>query len=126
MEYFLCRALEVCRVGHEELIKLHVHEKNIGRCLLPAEIQDILALAPLKEHYQIPDHDPSQSAHNQRLRGEFRINGLIPKHGDFVLTEIGDIHNFDERVRIINDDLKINLTFRSTKGARKKISEEFE
>lgn len=101
MEYYLCRALESCRLTEEQLYKLHAHEKKerVKRCLNPFEIQEIFGLNSLKEHYRIPVNDSAQSGHNQKLRGIFRNKNLIPVNGDFSVMQIDEIHAFDEKVR---------------------------
>lgn len=126
VELYLTRAYDVCRINEEDLIKLQTKESNIGRALLPHEIQGLFALPLIKEAYQIPEHESSQSSHNQRLRGEFRTNGLIPKFEDFNLNELEKIHEWDHRVRVASNDLKVNLTFQGGRGSKRKISEEME
>lgn len=126
MELYLTRAYDVCRITEEDLIRLQTKERNLGRALLPHEIQGLFALPLIKEAYQIPEHEASQSSHNQRLRGEFRNNGLIPKYDDFNLNELEKIHEWDHRVRVATDDLKVNLTYQGSRGSKRKISEEME
>lgn len=120
MENYLVRAMEVSRLSPTQLDKLHRFEKSIQslrgldqrtntyqtivnrepRCLYPQEIQGGFGLGPLKEHYGIPaDNDTAQSAHAQRLRGEFRAAGLMPVRGDINLCNIEEVHLFDESIR---------------------------
>ena len=144
MEYYLCRAMEVCRLSEDQLYWLHNHEiksrliqeidpitleptKFKGRdkrCLFPWEIQECFDLPTLKEVYGIPDNDVAQSGHNQRLRGMFRKKGLIPIGGDLVITDVETIHAFDEKVRLDPElDLQFRYTGEGKKGRKKAVDE---
>ena len=123
--------MEICRLSPEQLARLQNHEKSERilrgynqqtndfseilerkkRCLNPWEIQECFGLCSLKEHYGIPaDHLASQDAHNQRLRSEFRLSGLIPDRGDFSIFDVDTIHRFDEViVEEINSNSKTKI-----------------
>lgn len=120
MEYLLSRSMDVCRLNYEDMIKLHVREKNAGRCFFPQEIQGIFKLPLIKQHYEIPDHEAAQSAHNQRLRNEFLAAGLNLNMG---YSEPESIHDFDNKVRGFHDEMKIDFKYRGGL-VRRKISDE--
>lgn len=145
MEYFLCRALEVCRLSQSEIEKLHEHEKSdrilkkydaskgtfgemqmkIPRCLMPHEIQSMFNKPLLKESYLIPEDQTLQSVHFNRLRNEFRAIDLIPKGGDFSAQNIEAIHFFDESVIHASNALKVDLVFRG-KEKKGRLSSSFD
>lgn len=119
MEYYLCRAMEVARLSMDQLFQLQAHEKKdrrivefdplsgetlkvnekSTRCLMPYEIQEMFKLPTLKETWNIPSVETLQEQHNINLRKQFRERGMIPRGGDFNLTNTADIHDFDERVK---------------------------
>ena len=122
MEYYLCRAMEVCRLDHEQMIQLHVKERNIERGLNPYEIQEIFKLPTLKEHYGIPqDNDSAQANHNQKLRMKFRELGLKPQHGDLAYGDLRALEDFDFKVRKAHDELSLDLQFSLGKVGRRNI-----
>lgn len=139
MEFYIGRAMEVCRLSEDQVFLLHEHEKKsllnldlnpdggvdpekvrtkMIRCLLPFEIQSCFNLHTLKEHYGIPIHEASQAAFAQKLRHTFRVKGLIPEGGDFSVNDLDRIHAFDLAVR---SDPMIDLAFqfdgKNMKGA---------
>lgn len=143
MEYYLCRAMEVCRLSEEQLSSLHLHESServvkdfnpklgtfasveykSSRCLMPYEIQSKFKLPLLKEVYLIPENDNAQSSHNQRLRNEFRSLELIPKGGDLSTLDVERVHSFDKSIREFNNQMKIDLVYRGGRE-RKRMSDE--
>lgn len=122
MEYALCRAFEVSRLVSEDLIRIHTKERAIRRCLLPFEIQEMLGLPPLKERYQIPEHEGSQGKHAQFVRGLMRKHDMIPKDGDFNITDFERIHIQDEKIQRLNLDLE--LTFKGTAPKKRRLVDE--
>ena len=125
MEFFICRALEVGRLTEEQLIKLETHERNIHRCLTPPEIQESLNLPTLKEAYQIPEHEVSQSQYNMQIRSKLRANYLVPNFGDFSISDVEKIHAYDKNVKALTDTLALEFTFQGGKSKRR-ISEDLE
>lgn len=145
MEYYLCRALEVCRLNQTELEKLHVYEKSGSvlkkydaskgtfgeirsksqRCLMPHEIQSMFNKPLAKESYLIPEDATFQSVHFNRLRNEFRANDLIPKGGDFPAHNVEAVHSFDESVIQASNALKVDLVFRG-KEKKSRLSSSFD
>lgn len=123
MEYVICRAMEIGRLESEEMIKLQAKERNIERCLLPCEIQEIFGLPTLKERYQIPEHEVAQGQHVQKIRGMMRKEGLIPKKEDFAIRDVEAIHKQDGRVRQMIDDLRIDFTFQGEKRKRRLVDD---
>lgn len=86
-----------------------------------------MALPTLKEHYQVPvDNDAAQSSHNQRLRGEFRKAGLIPKYDDYPVSRVEEIHNFDFKAREANDHMKVDLMCRAGNVSKRRAKNEIE
>lgn len=125
VEYVISRAYDVCRLTEEDWLKLQVKEKNVGRGLLPSEIQEIFALPLIKEAYQIPENESGQSSHNQRLRSEFRNAGILPRDGDLSVTDLQGLHKFDVLARIASDDLRVNLTYSGAK-AKRRVTDDLE
>ncbi len=122
MEYYLCRAMEVCRLSGEQLARLHVAENNIKRGLYPFEIQALFKLCTLKEHYGIPpDNEIAQANHDQKLRVQFRRLKLIPLGEDLVLTKIDALKKFDLSVIRQSEDLALDLTFHARNQNRRSI-----
>lgn len=122
MEYFICRALEIARLNEEQLIAMQVKEDNLGRALLPGEIQEIFSLPPLKEHYQIPEVEAAQSQYNQKVAGDLRRNGLYLTN----TRDIEELHAWDNKVRQASDELKVDFTFRFGGGRKRKLSDQLD
>lgn len=145
MEYYLCRAMEVCRLSEDQLNRLHTHEaserlvKNFNpalgtyeqienrgqRCLMPYEIQARFNLPTLKEVYLIPEDDAAQSTHNQRLRGDMRKFDLVPIV-DLSTLNVEKVHDFDFKVKKLNDELKLDFVYRGGKSKKQRISSDLD
>lgn len=143
MEYYLVRAMEVCRLSQSQSARLHAHEASdrisrdfdpiLGtyketavrgmRCLMPYEIQEKFGLPTLKEAYGIPEDDQDQAKHNQRLRKDFAKNDIFPKGGDLSTMRVREVHDFDLLVRSLNDQMKIDLCYRGGRQNKSRISE---
>jgi len=135
--------MEVCRLSEDVLSRLHAHElserylqdydsltgtfkkneKKEVRCLMPFEIQEMFNLPPLKQVYMIPEVEAEQSSHNQRLRNEFRLAGLVENGRDLSVVNVLEVHAFDRKAKEANDALKIDLVFRGSKTTKGKFSE---
>lgn len=142
MEYYLCRAMEVCRLTEEQLQKLQQHElkerffeewdqktQTFGkattrsiRCLYPFEIQECFKLPTLKEQYGIPEVEAAASAHNQRLRLEFKKHELAPKF-DLSVLNVSAIHSFDYLIREADGKGLLNLHYQGG-STKRRLTEE--
>lgn len=124
MEYYLCRAMEVCRLNEEQLIQLYTKEKNTRRGLNPCEIQELFKLPTLKEHYGIPpENDNAQANYNQKLRIKFRECELRPGGEDLSYGDLEKLKEFDSKVRRAFDELKLDFQFSLGKAGKRAIDE---
>lgn len=140
MEEYLCRAMEVARLTDIELERLQEHEKRervlsvymgepmkIRKILRPFEIQMALKLCTLKEQYGIPESDDSsQAEHNKRLRKELKDLNLTPKHGDFSVMDVIQIHPWDWKVREAVKAGKISFYYQSGGMGKKRLAVQYE
>lgn len=120
MEYYICRAMEAIRLTEDQLAQLQWNESK--KCFMPHEIQKIFNLPPLKEAFLIPEIEAAQSAHNQRIRSDFRRLGLSPEH-DISPMDIDRVHSFDETIREADRQGKINFTYQGAVRKRRTTDE---
>ena len=112
MEYPIARSMEVCRLDLGQLYQLQEREKILGRCLMPHEIQDKFNLIPLKVCYEIPERDPAQAEHTQRLRNDFYQHRLFPAFKFVEADRVDLVHEFDNKVRaLVVDEMKFELRY---------------
>ncbi len=96
MEYAISRAYEVQRLAPDQLFALQTDETKKGRAFMPHEIQAIFNLPDLKVSYEIPDLEPSQALHAQRVRNEFFKQLLFPTYQHLGALNVERVHEFDD------------------------------
>lgn len=79
-------------------MKLRIEEANRGRCFTPFEMQEFFNMPPLKIVYLIPETEPAQAAHAQRIRQEFYKYGLFPSHKEISMSQVESVHEFDNQL----------------------------
>lgn len=126
MEYYLCRAMEVCKLTEGQLAALHEYEELKGRCLFPYEIQGKFNVPTSAQFYELSSDPGEQSSHNQNLRNQFRQHGLFVNGEDLSATVVKPVHDFDRVVRNLHQKLAIDFTYRGAKSSRKRVLDNFE
>lgn len=98
MDFQVARALQVAMLTESQLNDLHHAERNRGFCLPNWNIQEILKLESIKDHYSIPvDDDNAQMQHNRRVKAQIDEKKLwATGHSEYISElNLDATHSFD-------------------------------
>lgn len=138
MEFYLARAHDIARLEPVQIELLHSFElkdsigvnwnrqtgthavfvKRTPRCLLAHEIQEGFRIPSIKDHFQIPEDDSFQSMHVQRIRSRMKELNLVPLK-PLIPLAVEATHLFDESLRGVVDELKIDFMFQGRSPGRR-------
>lgn len=116
MEYLLTRALELARLGNENIFTLHEKEKEIGRCFMPFEIQRKFRKEPLKDTWNIPELEAPQVQNAMKIRRQLRNAGCFDN--DISPIRVGSVHGWDDQFLAAFTDDKFDFEWRGSQRRR--------
>ena len=120
MEFYVSRAMQVACLEPKQIETIQKKEKSLGYCLPEWNIQTLLGIDFVKNHFGIFDDDPGpQAQHRSRIQNEIKRLGWLQKIEEKCLVSALNVeatHCFDW---VVFHNLR-DIDFYYKKGKKKK------